>query len=62
MKRQFEQIFNAYYIGKMGYGAYWDDLNKERVESFLFNLESYRANLAGYRRQTTPPSLPNSTN
>ncbi len=50
VKRQFEQVFNAYYIGKMGYGAYWDDLNKERVESFLFNLESYRANLAGYPR------------
>jgi hypothetical protein len=34
----------------MGYGSYWDDLNKERVESFLFNLESYRENLAGYPR------------
>ena len=51
VKRQFEQVFNAYYIGKMGYGAYWDDLNKERVESFLFNLDSYRKNLAAYPRQ-----------
>ena len=47
VKRQFEQVFNAYYIGQMGYGAYGDDLNKERVESFLFNLESYREKLAG---------------
>ena len=51
VKRQFEQIFNAYYIGKTGYGAYWDDLNKERVESFLYNLDVYRANLATYQRQ-----------
>jgi uncharacterized protein (TIGR00661 family) len=51
VKRQFEQVFNAYYVGKMGYGAYWDDLNKERVESFLFNLETYRENLAAYPRQ-----------
>lgn len=51
VKRQFEQVFNAYYIGKMGYGAYWDDLNKERVESFLFNLETYRHNLGTYPRQ-----------
>jgi len=41
---------NAYYIGKTGYGAYWDDLSKERVESFLFNLESYREKLADYPR------------
>jgi uncharacterized protein (TIGR00661 family) len=51
VKRQFEQVFNAHYIDKMGYGAYWDDLNKERVESFLFNLEGYRKNLAIYPRQ-----------
>jgi uncharacterized protein (TIGR00661 family) len=51
VKRQFEQVFNAYYIDKMGYGAYGDDLNKERVESFLFNLDGYRKNLATYPRQ-----------
>ncbi|HUJ30015.1 MAG TPA: MJ1255/VC2487 family glycosyltransferase [Candidatus Acidoferrum sp.] len=51
VKRQFEQIFNAFYVDKMGYGAYWDDLNKERIESFLFNLDSYRENLRQYPRQ-----------
>jgi uncharacterized protein (TIGR00661 family) len=50
VKRQFEQVFNAYYIGAMGYGAYWDDLNKERVESFLFNLGEYGGKLATYAR------------
>jgi uncharacterized protein (TIGR00661 family) len=50
VKHQFEQVFNAYYIGKMGYGAYWDELTREKVESFLFNLESYRENLAKYPR------------
>jgi uncharacterized protein (TIGR00661 family) len=50
VKRQFEQVFNAFYIGEMGYGAYWEDLNKERVESFLFNLDEYRKNLADYPR------------
>ena len=47
---QFEQIFNAYYLGKVGYGAYWEELEKERIESFLFNLDVYRANLAKYPR------------
>lgn len=50
VKRQFEQIFNAFYIGRTGYGAYWDDLNQERVESFLSNLETYRQQLATYPR------------
>jgi hypothetical protein len=48
VEHQFEQIFNAYYIGKMGYGAYWDELTKEKVESFLFNLDLYRENLSKY--------------
>jgi uncharacterized protein (TIGR00661 family) len=51
VKHQFEQVFNAYYIGKMGYGAWWDELNKERIESFLFNLDLYRDNLKHYARQ-----------
>ena len=51
VKHQFEQVFNAYWLDKMGYGAYWEDLNKERVESFLYNLPQYRENLAGYPRQ-----------
>jgi uncharacterized protein (TIGR00661 family) len=50
VKHQFEQIFNAYYIGKMEYGAYWDDLTKEKVESFLFNLDFYRESLQKYPR------------
>jgi uncharacterized protein (TIGR00661 family) len=50
VKHQFEQVFNAYYIGKMGYGAYWDELTKEKVESFLFNLDSYREKFSKYPR------------
>jgi uncharacterized protein (TIGR00661 family) len=51
---QFEQIFNAYSLDKIGYGAYWESLQKEKVESFLFNLDVYRENLARY------PQLDNS--
>jgi uncharacterized protein (TIGR00661 family) len=51
VSHQFEQIFNAYWLDKMGYGAYWDDLNKECVESFLYNLPHYREKLASYPRQ-----------
>jgi uncharacterized protein (TIGR00661 family) len=51
VKRQFEQIFNAYWLQKMGYGGYWEELNKERVESFLYNLPLYREKLGDYPRQ-----------
>ncbi|HWR15024.1 MAG TPA: MJ1255/VC2487 family glycosyltransferase [Terriglobales bacterium] len=47
---QFEQIFNAYYLDKLGYGAYWKELSKEKIESFLFNLDWYREKLAEYPR------------
>ncbi|HEY3929690.1 MAG TPA: glycosyltransferase family protein [Candidatus Koribacter sp.] len=48
---QFEQTFNAYYLARMEYGAWWEDLNKERIESFLYNLPLYRERLAKYPRQ-----------
>ena len=54
---QFEQIFNAHYLDKMGYGAYWKDLEKEKIESFLFNLETYRENLKSYPRQNNSALL-----
>jgi uncharacterized protein (TIGR00661 family) len=51
VEHQFEQIFNAYWLQKTGYGAHWEELNKERVESFLYNLPLYREKLAAYPRQ-----------
>jgi uncharacterized protein (TIGR00661 family) len=51
VSHQFEQIFNAYWLEQSAYGAYWEELNKERIESFLYNLPHYRESLAGYPRQ-----------
>src|SRR5215472_2534812 len=48
VKSQFEQTLNAYYVGKMGYGAFWETLTREKVESFLFNLPHYKEKLASY--------------
>jgi uncharacterized protein (TIGR00661 family) len=50
IKHQFEQIFNAYWLDRMGFGTYWEELNKERIEGFLYNLPHYREKLAEYRR------------
>ena len=51
VSHQFEQIFNAYWLQKTGYGAYWEELNKECIDSFLYNLPQYREALRGYSRQ-----------
>lgn len=50
VSHQFEQIFNAYWLEKSGYGAYWEKLNKERVESFLYNIPQYCDSLSQYPR------------
>lgn len=50
VKNQFEQTFNAYYVDKLGYGAWWEDLGKEQIESFLFNLPFYSDTLRSYPR------------
>ncbi len=50
VSHQFEQTFNAYYVDKMGYGAFWEKLDKEKVESFLFNLPLYAEKLQSYPR------------
>ena len=50
VRNQFEQTFNAYYVDKLGYGAWRNELSKEQIESFLFNLPFYSDNLRSYPR------------
>ena len=50
VENQFEQTFNAYYVDKLGYGAWWEELSKEKIESFLFNLPVYAEKLESYPR------------
>jgi hypothetical protein len=37
-------------VDKLGYGAWWEDLGKEQIEPFLFNLPVYSDNLSSYPR------------
>ena len=43
--KNFEQILNGFYVEKLGYGEYHDDLDVEKIEKFLNNLEKYQENL-----------------
>ena len=48
---QFEQVLNAFQLEQLGYGKYWNELNKERIESFLYNLELYKKKLKEYKKE-----------
>ncbi|MFH0906469.1 MAG: glycosyltransferase family protein [archaeon] len=45
VKHQFEQITNAYYLEKLGYGKAFDDLNYNQFKLFLNNLDAYQNKL-----------------
>ncbi len=57
VKSQFEQVLNAYYVEKLGFGRFYDDLDREKIESFLFNVDMYKKNLKKYKRQNNDAIL-----
>lgn len=48
---QYEQILNATYVEKLGYGIFADKITAKVVKKFLGNLNSYEKNLEGYRQK-----------
>jgi len=49
--KQFEQIINAVYLAKFGYGAYTENLELGDLNNFFAQLKKYERNLARYERQ-----------
>ena len=47
----FEQIFNAFILEKLGYGKCQKDISKEKIESFISNLDLYKKNLKQYPKE-----------
>jgi len=48
---QFEQILNANYVTRLGYGMRCDTLDRATVRAFLQNVPAFRAALSGYRHE-----------
>ncbi len=48
VKGQFEQILNAIYLERLGYGEYHEDLEKDIVINFLSKLDLYNKSLQSY--------------
>lgn len=51
LSRQFEQLLNAMYLRKLGYGDYCSQLTPEAIEKFLGNLKQYENALADYSQE-----------
>lgn len=41
----FEQILNGFYVDKLGYGEYHEDMKSKNIIDFLSNLDKYQKNL-----------------
>jgi uncharacterized protein (TIGR00661 family) len=48
IKNQFEQVFNAKIIEKLGVGVYSTDLTENNLKDFIKNLDFYMGNLKSY--------------
>jgi uncharacterized protein (TIGR00661 family) len=48
VKGQFEQILNAIYLEKLGYGEFHEEINNDNLKKFLNNLSKYQENLEDY--------------
>ncbi|HHY00261.1 MAG TPA: teichoic acid biosynthesis protein, partial [Methanothermobacter sp.] len=48
VKKQFEQILNAIYLERLGYGEFHEELETEDVERFLSQLDKYQKNIKKY--------------
>jgi uncharacterized protein (TIGR00661 family) len=46
VKQQFEQLLNALYLERLGYGEYVPELSKERIERFLGRADEYAGRVA----------------
>jgi len=51
LARQFEQMLNAKYLRKLGYGDFCERLTPEAISNFLKNLGQYETALADYSQE-----------
>ena len=50
IKKQFEQVLNALYVERLGYGKFSENIDQKTVREFFSCLESFEQSLASYRQ------------
>jgi uncharacterized protein (TIGR00661 family) len=61
IEKTFEQILNALYLDKLGYGEYHHHLDREIISAFLERLSYYEKNLKTYTKKN-PDDFPKKVN
>ena len=57
VRKHFKQFVNAYYLDKLGWGKFYEDVSKERLEGFISRLEDYRKALKSYKKENNDKIL-----
>jgi hypothetical protein len=50
IRKQFEQLLNALYVQKLGYGAYAEHLSEAVIRDFLAGEPEYAASVSKHRQ------------
>ena len=51
LKGQFEQVLNALFLKKAGFGDFTEELTEKEIVYFLYNLEKYKKNLKKHKTE-----------
>ncbi len=57
VKNQFEQILNAIYVERLGYGMHAEETSREIIEKFINDIPKFRKKLAGYKKYDNNEAL-----
>jgi Glycosyl transferase family 1 len=52
IRKQFEQVHNAYFLRESGVGEFSLDVTKDEIEKFLSSLANYQNRFAEYRNNS----------
>lgn len=50
VERQFEQVLNAIYLQRLGYGMFAEKTTKETIETFIKDISKFRKKLKNYKK------------
>ncbi|MBL7054865.1 hypothetical protein ISS05_03850 [Candidatus Woesearchaeota archaeon] len=57
IRNHFEQILNAIFVEKMGYGEFHKKIKVDKINGFISNIGIYKKNLKGYKKEGNPGIL-----
>ncbi len=57
IRSQFEQVCNALYLDKEGYGEFHEELSRNALGGFLYNVQDYKENLIKYKQKDNSESF-----